>query len=311
MASLPDVQQDAAGAARRRAAVAADRLLPDIDWSVPPDCAARWRFAAPSGSLAALSAGPVEGQRVVLVPGVTGSKEDFHFQLIDLAEAGYRVESFDMAGQYESSDAGPEQLSPPRRSYDYRLFEDDLEAFLEHGATPVHLLGHSFAGIVAARVAARRPALVASLTLLSTPPLAGQVFRGVRLLGPLSRVLPASAIALAMRRSLEANVQGVPPARQRFVEQRLARTRPVSIRQIIALMRRTPSVAPALRGSSFPISIAVGSHDVWPLTLHRRFAGELGASIAVYRTGHSPCETAPHELGADLLALFEKARTTV
>lgn len=288
-------------------AVARDERLPDVDWSAPPEDSARTTFAAPSGALAALAAGPPDGERVVLVPGVTGSKEDFRFVIPELAGAGYRVESFDLAGQYESWRAGPERLSPPRPTYDYPLFVDDLIAVLEAGRTPAHLLGYSFAGIVAELVATRRPELVASLTLLSTPPVAGQVFRHVRWLGPISRVVGGRVIAALMKRAILLNVQGVHPGRQRFVTERFALTRPEAFRQVISLMRRAPDVESALREAPFPIAVAVGTRDLWPLDAHRRFAERLGATLAVYRTGHSPCETAPHQLSRDLLALFEKA----
>ncbi|MCP1121781.1 alpha/beta hydrolase, partial [Robbsia andropogonis] len=75
------------------------------------------------------------------------------------AAAGYFVQSFDMAGQYESGRAGP----PPGRAYDYDLFTDDLVAFLEAGS-PAHLLGYSFAGTIAQLALQRRPDLVRSLT---------------------------------------------------------------------------------------------------------------------------------------------------
>src|SRR3546814_17370959 len=92
--------------------------------------------------------GSGERGRVVLVPGVTGSKEDFTLMLPLLAQAGYRVESYDLAGQYESYRAGPERLVPARAHYDYDLFVDDLVAVLEEGTPPAHVLGYSFAGLV-------------------------------------------------------------------------------------------------------------------------------------------------------------------
>lgn len=278
--------------------------LPDLDWSSPPEGSERWTFDAPSGPLAALRAGPTDGTRVVLVPGVTGSKEDFHFQFPALAEAGYCVESFDLAGQYESCGAGPERLLPPRSRYDYELFTGDLTAFLEAGGAPAHLLGYSFAGIVAELVAVQRPELVASLTLLSTPPLAGQVFRGVRGLGLLSRAAPAVVIAAAMRWGLLLNTQGVQPGRQRFIERRFSLTRREALRQVMHLMRHVPDVHAALRATPFLKAVAVGNADLWPLRAHTAFATELGAQLLVYPTGHSPCETTPHLLNHDLLSLY-------
>ena len=88
-----------------------DAALPDVDWSVPPSGAVRGRFQAPSGALATLAMGNPDNPRVLLIPGATGSKEDFSLMLPQLAAAGYFVLSCDIAGQYESADAGPEQLT--------------------------------------------------------------------------------------------------------------------------------------------------------------------------------------------------------
>jgi phosphosulfolactate phosphohydrolase-like enzyme len=39
---------------------------------------------------------------------------------------------------------------------------------------------------------------------------------------------------------------------------------------------------------------------------HAAFAERIGAELAIYDTGHSPCETTPHQLTRDLLALYAK-----
>src|SRR3954447_2975602 len=134
-----------------------DAGLPDIDWRHSPDGVTRFSRAVPSGRLAGLAAGSPDRPRIVLAPGVTGSKEDFHFLLPLFAGAGYRAESYDAAGQYESAAAGPENLQPPRRRYDYELFVDDLFTVVVSGETPVHLLGHSFQGIVAQLLTVQHP----------------------------------------------------------------------------------------------------------------------------------------------------------
>ena len=69
-------------------------------------------------------------------------------------------------------------------------------------------------------------------------------------------------------------------------------------------MRRVPDVRDAVAASGVPILVATGDHDLWPTHLHAANAERLGARLAVYRTGHSPCETAPHQLGRDMVALF-------
>jgi pimeloyl-ACP methyl ester carboxylesterase len=250
--------------------------------------------------------------RVVLVPGVTGSKEDFHFVFQQLVAAGYFVQSYDLAGQYESYQAGPERLEPPAQRYDYELFVSDLVAFVEAGGPgPVHLLGYSFAGIVAQIVLVRHPQLVASLALLSSPPLSGQTFRGVKWVGWLSWFAKGNAAAGLMRWGVKANVLKVKQGRLDFVRARFEKTRPQSHADIMDLMMRAPDLRSQLASSGVPIAVAVGVHDLWPLRVHRRFASAIGASISVYRTGHSPCEDAPIELSSDLVELYEKAPVDV
>jgi len=286
-----------------RVAASLDDRIGDIDWSRLPDGSTRSVFAAPSGGLAVFSLGDPTNPRVVLVPGVTGSKEDFVLVAPLLAGAGYFVQSYDLPGQYESADAGPR---PGEGRYDYALFVDDMIAFLEAGA-PAHLLGYSFAGVVAELVLASRPELIRSLTLLTAPPLTGESFRGVRWIGPLSRFVGGRTAAGLMIWGIVTNKNKVGPTRLAFVRARFATTKRSSVNDIIALMMRVPDVRPALRAAAVPLLVAVGNHDLWPERLHRRFAGHIGARISVYDTGHSPCETAPHQLAADMLRLFKAA----
>jgi pimeloyl-ACP methyl ester carboxylesterase len=297
-----------AGSGRtREQSLALDEGLPDLDWTALPNGAERLTIDAPSGALAMIAMGDPAHPRIVLVPGVTGSKEDFLLMLPLLAEAGYRVESFDMAGQYESHVAGPENLTPPQPNYDHPLFVADLLHVLLRSTTPVHVLGYSFAGTVAQLTCAERPDLFASLTLLSCPPEPGQGFRGVKRIGPISRFTNGAVGAALMIWGVKANFTRVPPGRLAFVRARFALTRRSAVADIITLMKRAPDVRDALAARGIPMLVAVGEHDLWPLHLHSSFAERLGARLGVYRTGHSPCETAPHQLVDDLLSLYREA----
>lgn len=277
-------------------AAALDAALAPIDWSVLPDGAERDEVAVPSGRLARVSMGPADGPRVVLVPGMTGSKEDFTLMLPLLAAAGLRVESFDMAGQYESAGAGPEHLHPPQDRYTLALFVDDLLAVLDTGATPAHVLGYSFAGTVAAAAAVQAPEKFASLTLLSAPPLAGRALRGFKKLGGLSPFVPPRLLGRLFIAALRRNVHGAPHDRAVFVTARFERTRPTSVGDIFALMQQTPDLAAPLRATGIPVLVATGAGDVFRAEDHRAFAERLGAALLVLPTGHSPCETTPHQL---------------
>ena len=290
------------------AAGLADSQLPDIDWALlPPGFQAR-SFAAPSGPLAVISCGAPDAPAVVLVPGATGSKEDFVLMMPILAAAGFYTLSFDLAGQYESAVAGPERLDPPRRHYDLDLFVNDLLAVLHDVGGPAHVVGYSFAGTVAGLAFAREPEHFASLTLLSCPPLAGQSFRGVSRIGPFSGLANGRVGAALMIWGIKRNFLPVPPGRLRFVKHRFQFTRRQSVRDIVELMKHNPDLSIPLAGAALPKLVAVGEHDLWPTTLHAQFASSLNAKLAVYRSGHSPCETSPNQLCRDLLALFASAK---
>lgn len=293
---MPEFRVDDDGAARR-----SDARLPEIDWSALPVGVERMRFSAPSGFLAGVRAGDPDGDRVMLIPGVTGSKEDFYLMFPTLVAAGYRVESFDLAGQYESWEAGPEPGAP----YDWDLFEGDLEAVLDQGG-PAHVLGYSFGGLVAECVARRRPELFRSLALLSVPPDSGNGFRRMKVIGPVTGVAPARVGAALMIWGVRWNLNRATRQRWRFARSRFAFTVRRSVVDVIGLMKEIPDVDASIRGLAIPKLVTAGSHDLWPLDAHREHADAVGADWSFYESGHSPCEDAPHELCRDLLALFSR-----
>jgi pimeloyl-ACP methyl ester carboxylesterase len=281
-----------------------DEALPPIDWSLAPEGTRAYRFAAPSGALAAWDVGDPAGERVVMVPGITGSKEDFALLAPILAGQGYFVQSYDLPGQYESAAAGPAGAE----GWSYELFVADMLAFLEEGK-PAHLLGFSFAGIVAQLVTVRRPELVRSLTLLATPPLTGQVFTGVRRGGWLARLpfFTKHVLGGLMIWNVRTNFSKVTPERLRFANARLELTRRESVDGIVGLMMKTPDVRAQLRAARAPKLVVAGERDLWSAQRYRRFAKQIGAAVAVYATGHSPCETTPHQLALDMVQLFRSS----
>jgi pimeloyl-ACP methyl ester carboxylesterase len=197
---------------------------------------------------------------------------------------------------------------PPRKHYDYRLFVDDFLAVMMSTATPVHVVAYSFAGVIAQMAYVEHPELFRSLTLLGCPPEPGQGFRGVSHLGRLSTWVNGRAgAALLIWGIRSGRMVHVPPGRQRFVNYRFRFTRRAAVRDIYILMQNVPDLRQPLAEAPIPKFVAVGEHDLWPLQLHRVFAQAIRARIGVYRGGHSPCETSPHEFSRDLLALYAKA----
>jgi len=90
------------------------------------------------------------------LPGFTGSKEDFLSVLGQLAAGGRRVAAIDMRGQYESAGtAAADGYRLAALAADAALIAETIAA-RDGGAQPhrgVHLLGHSFGGLVARELA--------------------------------------------------------------------------------------------------------------------------------------------------------------
>ncbi len=203
-------------------------------------------------------------------------------------------------------DAGPQHLDPPGTRYDYALFVDDLIAFLEQGGGPAHVLGYSFGGLVTELALVERPDLFRSLTLMSAPPATGQVFRGVKHIGPISDMSPRRASGLILW-GIRYNLNRSAPGRIAFVRERMDVTSRECIDDVVGLMMTMPDIADEVAAVGIPKLIAVGQQDLWPQAQHDAYASRIGARVATYPTGHAPCETTPHQLVRDMLSLFDGA----
>src|SRR5436305_957484 len=144
-----------------------------LSLELPPGAGPR-TFATARGPIAAVEARPDSSPPqdqpsqhrapAVLVPGFTGSKEDFLPTLGPLAQGGWKVVAYDQRGQYETG--GPTDPG----AYTVPALADDLIAVVDDLGTPVHLVGHSFGGIVARAAVINRPDAFRSLTLLGSCP---------------------------------------------------------------------------------------------------------------------------------------------
>lgn len=108
--------------------------------------------------------GPIDGEPVVLVHGFPDTRRAWREVTPLLARAGLRVLTPDKRGDTRSC--------CPDRSGDYgidRAAGDVVALAGEAGVERLHLVGHDWGGAVAWQLAADRPDLVASLTVLSTP----------------------------------------------------------------------------------------------------------------------------------------------
>lgn len=150
------------------------------------------------GRLTAMASRNLDTARrvAVFIPGFTGSKEDFipffpylWRELRSIGHDDFAIVAYSQRGQADS--AAPND----RNAYELDDFvADGCEVLERLGAAdrPIDLVGHSFGGVVARRVALRRPDLLRSLTVFDSgavPVKLSPVIKAgpaiIRLLGPM------------------------------------------------------------------------------------------------------------------------------
>ncbi|MEU2241468.1 alpha/beta hydrolase [Streptomyces sp. NPDC018338] len=278
--------------------------------ALPPRTRAR-RLVTARGDFAVLDAAP-EGRRrgtVLLLPGYTGSKEDFLALLGPLSEAGYRAVAVDGRGQHETP--GPRGRAAYRRR---ALALDAVAQAAALGDGPVHLLGHSFGGLVARAAATLAPDAFRSLTLLSSGP--GRVARPqrirIRVLRAALALLPKERVWQAMcwldSRGEEPDTDDA-PALAGFLRRRWMRTRIAQLAGAGRLLLNDPDGMPELLALRMPLHIAYGADEmVWPTAELAAAATRTGAHHTVVEgAGHSPNVSHPRELAARLTGFWERA----
>ncbi|MEU6535467.1 alpha/beta hydrolase [Streptomyces sp. NPDC047000] len=138
----------------------------------PPPGARAYALPTARGEFAVVDAPPAAGVAArgvaLLLPGFTGSKEDFNPLHEALATRGYRTVAVDGRGQYESG--GPEH---DESAYAQEELARDVLAQAEAlGDGRVHLLGHSLGGVIARAAVLLDHAPFVSLTLMASGPAA-------------------------------------------------------------------------------------------------------------------------------------------
>ncbi|MFI2610830.1 alpha/beta fold hydrolase [Kitasatospora sp. NPDC018619] len=281
-----------------------------------PRCARAERVATGRGEFAALRAepaGPVRGA-ALLVPGFTGSKEDFIGLLEPLAAAGYRVTAVDQRGQYQTG--GPDDPA----AYGVGALGADVRALtaaLAAEGAPLHLVGHSFGGQVVREAvlaaASEGPLPWRSLTLVSTGPGAIDPAEAARteLLLDALRELDLERIWQLMRQLEARGGQPRPPlepAVERFLHRRwlanVPRALSVTGRHLVTAPDRVAELAAATAG--LPLLVLSGVRDhAWPVPEQTAMAERLGARrVVVPDAGHSPNAEQPAATAGALAAFW-------
>lgn len=289
---------------------------------VPPPGTRAYRLATARGEFAVIEAGSPEKGTALLLPGFTGSKEDFISLHEPLAAAGYRTVAVDGRGQYESP--GPTDDETPYAQAELAqdvlaqidALSDGLSDGLANAPTDrpqerVHLVGHSFGGQVARAAVLLDPSRFRSLTLMSSGPaeISPSQQQRVKLLRDALAVMDMGQVWEAIQAleppedaegDLDAGLDDQDDLKRRWLGNSPA--------QLIAAGRQLceePDRVAELAAVGLPVHVLSGERDdTWPVPLLDDMAVRLNA----YRTvvggaEHSPNSDRPRET-AEALGLF-------
>lgn len=270
--------------------------------------------------------GVCERQPAVLVPGFTGSKEDFLAILHQLGAAGRRVLAIDLRGQYQTS--GPDDPG----AYAIRELGADVAAIVDAVAVragssgrvddgelgAVHVVGHSFGGLVVREALLGGARHVGSVTFMSsgpaqlTGPAADEL---IALLGYLDGESPE-----VMRNTIEkiwdsvlrpqAVAVGVEPDIVAFLRERMLANSPVGLQVMAKYLLRAPDRTSELAGGlHVPVLVLYGEDDdKWEPAAQEEMAGRVGAErVCIPGAAHSPAVDAPETTASALNRFWHAA----
>ena len=295
-----------------------------------PDGVRRTVIETGRGVFAVLEAMPGSGvcdrQPAVLVPGFTGSKEDFLSILRQLAGAGRRVIALDLRGQYQTP--GPDDPG----AYAIAELGADVAAVIDAvaaragaggastngGRGPVHVMGHSFGGLVVREAVLSGASGIGSLTLMSSGP--------GRLTGPAAAELAGLTAGLdggtpdVLRQTIEYIwdmalgpqfvAAGVADEIIAFLRERMLGNSPVGLRVMGQYLLSAPDrTAELARHIDAPVLVLYGEDDdKWEPAAQEEMAARLSAQrVCIPGAAHSPAVDAPETTASALNAFWHAA----
>ncbi|WP_097875713.1 alpha/beta fold hydrolase [Streptomyces sp. ms184] len=272
----------------------------------PPPCARARVLATERGAFAVLDAVPGTPARAtaLLLPGYTGSKEDFVALLEPLTGAGYRVVAVDGRGQFES------QGTDRQESYAQGELARDVlaqAAALGEGPGELHLLGHSLGGQIARAAVLLDASPFRSLTLMSSGPaevVAAQRDK-VKMLSDALSVLSMDEVWQAMQAMdppQDADTGDGADMRRRWLAHN-----PAQLIATGAQLAAEPDRVDELAAVGLPVHVLSGERDdVWPVELFDAMARRLGARrTTIAGAEHSPNTARPQETAKALAAFWD------
>lgn len=286
----------------------------------PPPGTRSHFLATPRGPFAVLDAGTATHGTVLLLPGFTGSKEDFIDLLPRLTAAGYRAVAVDGRGQYGTP--GPKDDEAPYAQEE--LARDVLaQAVALDAEGPVHLLGHSLGGQIARAAVLLDPAPFRSLTLMSSGPAQvsasqqqrvkllsdalavmdmAQVWNAIQLMETPADTETGTGAATGEGTGVDSGLGDRDDLRRRWLAGSPAQLRATG-RQLCV----EPDRVAELAAVPLPKHVVSGDHDdAWPVPLLDEMAVRLGARRTVVAgADHSPNTDRPLETARALVDFWD------
>jgi len=277
--------------------------------TLPPGVRSR-QIETTVGPFSVLEALPVSGipERwpALLVPGLTGSKEDFIAVLQTLAQSGRQVVAIDMRGQFESS--GSDDPS----AYTCAALGNDIDVLAQviGQGGPIHLVGHSFGGLVTREAVIDGRTRFASYTLMSSGPAA--------IVGPRERAARALISELPelglehlwhTRLEPEALASGVSDEIIAFLRKRLFANSSAGMFTMTEEVLSATDRSDELTQVDVDTLVLYGEHDDgWPPHIQSEMARRLNADcVVVPGSAHSPAVEAPETTAAALVRFWNAA----
>ncbi|TQJ55548.1 alpha/beta hydrolase [Streptomyces sp. NBC_00080] len=265
----------------------------------PPPGALSYPLRTERGEFAVVDAPVPAGveQRGValLMPGFTGSKEDFHRMHEPLAARGYRTVAVDGRGQNESD--GP---AVDESAYAREELARDVLAQAAALDTPVHLMGHSLGGQIARAAVLLDHSPFLSFTLVASGPaeISESQKQRVKLLHDALAVMTMPEVweaILAMGPPEEVGGPARGPGDPELLRRRWMNHKPAQLLVTGRQLCVEPNRVGELAAVPLPFHVLSGARDdTWPVPLLDDMAVELRAHRTVVPGAeHSPNQDQP------------------
>ena len=240
---------------------------------------------------------------ILMIPGFSGSKEDFVAIMPTLSSLGWHCFAIDQYGQPATYGSNNE------KDFTMDLYAQDVIDIANSFPEPIHLLGHSFGGLVSQVAVSKSIKSFASITLMCSGPGALPRDRW----GGLPRLVKATdkykMSTIWFLKTVAEKMVGYRKFSRKvrkWRRQRWIKTNPLSIKTIGNLLMHTEPISEKLiktfEKNQIPVLVLTGEKDdIWPLDVQQKMAQMLnGKYIEIFGAGHSPAREMPNETAIEI-----------